>query len=263
MSRSYLAKVLLFGEHVVLRGGRGLAVPYPGSALRWERRRPDERLLALADYLRTELTPGWLDHDRLERELRVEGWRLEGDVPEGYGLGSSGAVCAAVWDRYGTAAGRRLDGEALRQALASMEQHFHGRSSGTDPLVSLLNKPLVLGGAASPTVVRLGLDWRDVFELVDTGKPRSAAPLIETFLRRWDTDDDFRARAQGQWLGASNRAITALLSGDRVALATAFRTVAAFQNAALPEFFPPPQRHRGLKLCGAGGGGMLLKLRGD
>ncbi|MEL7162952.1 MAG: hypothetical protein AAFN92_19490, partial [Bacteroidota bacterium] len=58
MSRSYPAKVLLFGEHTVLRGGRGLAVPYPRFSLRWTAGTPDERLLDFAEYLQQQL-PIW------------------------------------------------------------------------------------------------------------------------------------------------------------------------------------------------------------
>jgi len=52
MPREYPAKILLYGEHTVLRSGRGLAVPYPGLALRWSRSTPDEQLLRFCDYLK-------------------------------------------------------------------------------------------------------------------------------------------------------------------------------------------------------------------
>jgi len=72
MPREYPAKILLYGEHTVLRGGRGLAVPYPGLSLEWSRSKPDEQLLAFCDYLKVAIP-----EDLLKTSLLEEPW-----VPE-------------------------------------------------------------------------------------------------------------------------------------------------------------------------------------
>ena len=263
---SYPAKILLFGEHVLLRGGTGLSVPYPALSLRWVRDRPDERLLQFADYLRLAIPPDLLDGERLTDELLAD-LRLRGNVPVGYGLGSSGAVCAAIWDVFATERGRQCSLTELRRWFARMEQHFHGKSSGTDPLISYTNRGFLLEDrAVSP--VELTPEQRSPFFLVDTGQPRSAGPLIQDFLHRWDSDPDFRQRARVQWLAASRRGVRTLTDGeDSESLYRYFTTVSTFQLRELPHFIPEPFRavwnggaaYR-LKLCGAGGGGMLLGL---
>ena len=259
----YPAKVLLFGEHTILRGGRGLAVPYPARALRWVQATPDERLLKFSAYLRTIFAgEDLLDADQLEDHLSA-GWVLAGDIPTGYGLGSSGAVCAACWDYAATEQGRQLSGEALRHALARMEQYFHGSSSGTDPLVAYLNQPVSLRTGA-PTKVNLPANWNESFFLVDTGRERQASTLIESFTSRYDHLPDFALRVNEHWTTPADNAITALLTNDRAQLTRNVKQVSDFQRAVLPEFIPAAYHdrwqgpHHYLKLCGAGGGGMLL-----
>ncbi len=260
---SYPAKILLFGEHVLLRGGTGLSVPHPALSLRWIRERPDERLLRFADYLRLAIPGTLLNGEALTDEL-LDDLRLTGNIPLGYGLGSSGAVCAAIWDRFATERGKQCSPNELREWFARMEQHFHGKSSGTDPLISYTRRAFLLGGK-SVTEVEVTPGQLSRFFLLDTGQPRSAEPLIQDFLQRWDGNTDFRQRAEQAWLNGSRKCIDAVLNDTPDALYAPFRRVSDFQLAALPHFIPEPFRalwdggraYR-LKLCGAGGGGMLL-----
>ncbi|MEO0731550.1 MAG: hypothetical protein AAFZ52_01855 [Bacteroidota bacterium] len=263
MARTYPAKILLFGEHTVLRGGQGLAVPYPRLSLCWSRGKPDVRLLAFADYLRQHV-PAWaLPAGAMESFLKA-GNRLVGDIPTGYGLGSSGAVCAALWDRFATEKGRTLKGEDLRAMLATMEGYFHGNSSGTDPLICYLEQPMTIGGGNPSAPVTLPADWEKNFFLVDSGHERSAATYIERFTQRYDTDPAFAHDVDAEWRAPANACCDALVTSNRQELEQAFRAVSYFQFGSLPDFIPPGYYskwlHDGyyLKICGAGGGGMLL-----
>ena len=262
----YPAKVLLLGEHTVLRGGRGLAVPYPRLSLRWTSGdRPDARLGDFAHYLRAREFSEYLAVTRLSEDVR-EGVRLVGDIPTGYGLGSSGAVCAAVYDRYRTHTSEELGTRDLRHLLARMEGHFHGQSSGTDPLVSYLQRPLLLEGGDTGTV-QLPNGWQTGFFLVDTGITRRADNLIARFLRAFDAPG---SKIRPEWMAPVETAIDALLANDREALHSAFAAISRFQLTCFPDFIPSSYHTRWegegayrLKLCGAGGGGMLLGLSTD
>ncbi len=265
--RSYPAKVLLFGEHTVLRGGRGLAVPYPRLSLCWTTGAADPGLLGFADYLRTRVPATWLNHATLLRDLTA-GHRLVGNIPTGYGLGSSGAVCAAIWDRYGTRAAHALPPAELRRVLAELECFFHGQSSGTDPLISFLQVPMLFGAGGAAGAANLPPDWETGFFLVDTGLPRDASVLIRRFTEAYD-----EGRIPGiaeEWMVPVEAAITALLEDEREQLHAAFARLSAFQLAAFPSFVPEDVHTRWdggeayrLKLCGAGGGGMVLGLARD
>ena len=273
--RQYSAKILLFGEHVVLRGGRGLAVPYPAKSLSWARSRTaDERLIDYARWL-AENAAEHVDAERMLREVSG-GWQLPGDIPTGYGLGSSGAVVAAVYDRFGArsrvhASLRRSRAEVpqrkqvgehgaeeLRAVLAHLEGYFHGSSSGTDPYVIYHDRPVFLGGGQPPTLLDLPTDPLRHFELYDTGVERDGSLFIHRFLERYAQDP---APIEKHWRTPSDRAIDALLSNDIPALRKAFHEVAAFQRETFGDFFPAGVPPTALKLCGAGGGGMLLALK--
>ncbi|OAV43328.1 mevalonate kinase [Lewinella sp. 4G2] len=265
MANKYPAKVLLFGEHTVLRGGRGLAVPYERLSLSWKEDRPDESLLQFCDYLKREVPADILDTNALEDQL-LEDWRLIGNIPVGYGLGSSGAVVAAVFDRFATEAGKALRGEALRQQLAQMESYFHGDSSGTDPLICYLRQPTIIGGGEAPRAAELPKGWADNFFLVDTGRSRKASTLIRKFTEAYDGKPDFAELVNNRWKPSADAAITALISGNRAELKKAFTTISEFQLQQMRTFIPKPIRKQWsgegyrLKICGAGGGGMLLGL---
>lgn len=265
MPRSYPAKILLFGEHTVLRGGRGLAVPYDRLFLRWQQDRPDEGLLRFCDYLKVAIPTWALNAGALEDFLLAD-WRLVGNIPTGYGLGSSGAVCAAIWDRFTTDHGKALEDEDLRKMLARMEQYFHGSSSGTDPLICYLQQAVVLGGDRPPATVSLPDGWNKGFFLLDTGRARSAATYIKSFTHRYDAEAAFQQRTNEEWRAQADAACKALLDGDRANLVQAMRKISNFQLREIPQFIPPSFHVKWLhdaytlKICGAGGGGVLLGL---
>ncbi|MEM9837043.1 MAG: hypothetical protein AAF828_11105, partial [Bacteroidota bacterium] len=198
MRRHFPAKVLLFGEHRVLRGGRALAVPFPARGAAWVKKaKVDARLLALVRYLSVHFGARELQLFRLQRDVE-RGWQLWSNVPIGYGLGSSGTVCAAIWDRYATLKGRNYDGHQLREALARMESFFHGQSSGTDPLVSFLNRPALITTAGIEWI-DLPRRWSSPFFLLDTGQARQSGPLVQAFLQRYDTDVSWRQAVDKYW----------------------------------------------------------------
>ena len=264
MRSVYPAKVLLLGEHTVLRGGRGLAVPYPACHLQWATGTdPDDRLQDFAAYLRRAAFP--IDHARFQEALAA-GWYLRGNIPTGYGLGSSGAVCAAVYDRFGTE-GETPELRELRHLLAGMEGFFHGSSSGTDPLVAYRQEPILLEEAGGVAALALPANWADGWFLLDTGITRQAGPLIERFLAAHDADPD---AIRTGWQEPADEAIAALVGGWHDELYAAVTRVSDFQMERFPDFIPPDYREvwdggeaYRLKICGAGGGGMLLGLARD
>jgi len=265
------AKVMLFGEYGVLVGGDALAVPQrTHHAWCVDADHDDPRALpaaVLEDLARhcesVELLRGALDLPALRARL-AEGANVASDVPPGYGLGSSGAIVAAVY----RAVRRREehDPATLRELLGRMEDHFHGRSSGIDPLVCHLNKAI----HASTGGVRVVADARTIpFELVDTGAPRSTASLARTFASRMQ-NPFYAEEIHDRYRPLSARCIAAWLRGDLTALRRDLVELSASQlrllDFAIPEHVRAEwracldQREAVMKLCGAGGGGYLLRF---
>ncbi|RMF03146.1 MAG: hypothetical protein D6772_02530 [Bacteroidetes bacterium] len=275
MDNTYPAKLLLLGEHTILRGSRALAVPFPSRYCYWVQREaeaPDAALLSFATYLSTNF-PTEFAHQRLYSDVH-QGWRLASTIPVGYGLGSSGAVCLAVFDRYATARGRARAAERPKAFFAQMENYFHGNSSGTDPLIAYLGEAICLHSDGHYDTVALPswpAEW--TLFLLDTQQPRQTGPLVQYFTERYDTEPSFRAAVDQQWITATELGITAWLAGDWNGMAQAFAQISTFQLTQLPPMVLPELRHDwtkglanqrfSLKICGAGGGGYCLGLTQD
>ncbi|MEM9849977.1 MAG: mevalonate kinase, partial [Bacteroidota bacterium] len=140
----YPAKLILFGEYTVLLGGRALAMPLQQFKAYWDRSvlETDTRISGFFEYLLTnDSLKDLFDAAKMKSDLGA-GLVFQSDIPLGYGLGSSGALCAATYDTY--ALTKSTDLHLLKKQLADMEAHFHGASSGTDPLICYLNQTLLL-----------------------------------------------------------------------------------------------------------------------
>ncbi len=265
----YPAKVLLFGEYVVLLGARALALPLRRFGGEWVWANPsDAQGEALRAFAHSEALAqiAELDVAAFQREV-AQGLVFRSDIPMGYGLGSSGALCAATYDRY--ARPKATDLATLRQTLALMESHFHGKSSGIDPLTSYANRPLLFGpGSAVERFEQR--PWKGqppVVFLLDTGLPRQTAPLVQWFMQQ-RSRPDFAARLEAELLPAHEALLNAWQDGNAAATWPLLRRLSAFQLAHLQPMIPPPWRQRWadtlargevvFKLCGAGGGGFLL-----
>lgn len=219
------------------------------------------------------------------RDALVEGLVFESNIPTGYGAGSSGALTAAVFGEWAkdssdwtTATGHVSPKKILelKQALAQMESFFHGTSSGTDPLICFLQKPLLLGGHEGVKVVSLPAgqrpsDGTQLF-LLDTGIERKATPLIAYFMKKMG-EADFHARCQQHLLPAVDGAIRSFLAADAEKLFVEMQRISEFQLLFLEKLIPVAFRQiwqEGLsgglfklKICGAGGGGFLLGMTTD
>lgn len=273
--KNYPAKILLFGEHTVNLGTSALALPLPAYSSRWvqldlpkeEILKRQQRMPQLAEWLAEphRQFPFEIDASGFQDALR-KGWVLESNIPEGYGLGSSGSVVAAIVDRWGTVLPKDLP--TLRQELAAIEAFFHGKSSGTDPLVSYLQQPVRISEGGVETIELPPLHNSGLF-LLDTGIRRSATPLISAFLEAWK-NPAFEEQCKAHLLPWVNEAIGKILSGDWTGLFDAFGRISCFQLEQtpwlIPEAFRPlwrallNEQSAVLKVCGAGGGGFMLGM---
>lgn len=265
-AKKYPAKLLLVGEYTVLSGGTALGLPYPGFSASWSRQdSPDARLSAFLNYLlRDHSLAALLDLDRFDVDLNA-GLYLESNIPASSGLGSSGSVVAAVWDRYGRK--NQESTEELKRLFAVMESFFHGNSSGLDPLIIYLNKPVVsrqgiltLPSQDIPLIVE-----QYHITLMNSGIPRSTRDWVELFKVKME-DPEFKRPFEEELMPANEDLIQSLLQNNFESVIPHWKRVSRFQIEKMPEFIPPailadwsgPSHF--FKLCGAGGGGFYLKM---
>ncbi|MBK8565949.1 MAG: hypothetical protein IPN76_22065 [Saprospiraceae bacterium] len=295
MTSTFPAKLLLFGEHTVNLGSHALAVPLPLFSGKWahapqlsssELAARQQQLPQFADYLddlqkRGELLVK-LNVASLKQELS-KGLVFESNIPTGYGAGSSGAIVAAVL-KYWVSEERDIPVVELKKAVAQMEAFFHGTSSGTDPLVCYLQKPILLGGEEGAQAMNLPSNVQAIAEgetpkkgchtifLLDTGIQRSATPLIAYFMKQ-SKGITLAGRIAFSLIHSVQGAIDSFFSSKPHAVYEHFGAIGRFQYRFLRGLIPVKYRKLWaastesdlfkLKVCGAGGGGFILGMTKD
>jgi mevalonate kinase len=206
------------------------------------------------EFLRVTDLP--LNTDILANDLSAP-LHYHADIPIGYGMGSSGALTAAFFDRYYIKKSA-LSLEELKAVFQQIESFFHGSSSGIDPLVSYLNSPIRVDENKQIELIDTSFT-AGTFYLVDTGISRSTAPLVELFKKK-QKDSQFAA-AVAELTILNNKAIAAYLNNDS-GIALLVTEISKIQQKHFSEMIPDIIKERveryNLKLCGAGGGGFFL-----
>lgn len=281
MSSVYPSKLLLLGEYTIIQQSAALAIPYYKYRTFWSdaqlpisfevslpKAQCQEGLWAIykeleAKKIDTLLLP------QLKKDLE-EGLWLVSNSPIGYGLGSSGAVCAALYDRYGI--GEAMNQTLLQKTLAELECSFHGKSSGIDPLVSYLKQPLWAKKNGQVVPTRLSTLSEACVFLIDSQQPRVSTPLINFFVEQ-SKKDSFLQDFVMPVSSAVDRGIAAWQQDNGATLLEAVTLISEKQLTYLPPMVLPvwrPLWEKGLetgdfylKICGAGGGGFLLGFAKD
>lgn len=264
--RAFPAKVLLLGEYTILNGSKALAFPYRALSGKWSIEPLDTEdatisHTALVSFLEHS-SEKYLDYKRLKNDIESGLW-FDSTIPHGFGLGSSGALMAAIYEAYGLKRGTIQED---KEALANLENYFHGSSSGIDPLVSLIQKPLLIHSFDDVEPLDKPLQLNGFF-LLNTGKPRQTGPLVSIYQEKMK-DPEFKRGCAEVLSREVNFAIDAILGNDRSNLFHHLWLISKFQWEYFPEMIPTQMRglwSKGLesgdyilKLCGAGGGGFIL-----
>ena len=277
MRSSYYSKVILFGEYSMIFDATALMVPLQKFSAHWKlgkltmprAKKSNENICLFRDYLagRKELKK-LIDIETLSRDLKF-GLNLSSNVPSGYGLGSSGTLVAAVYDRY--AKQHINDLMQLKTIFGEMESYFHGSSSGIDPLQCYIGKPFRI----SPQGVELvdaGFLNKDIHIcLIDTKIKSNTRPLVQHFKEKRQ-DEAFLSAFQQDYVPHVTDCINNLIDGINE---TFFASLAQLTKAqlrfmrpmitenTLPFFEQAHDFHFGVKISGSGGGGYVLGFTDD
>ncbi|MEZ4925660.1 MAG: hypothetical protein R3A50_05250 [Saprospiraceae bacterium] len=268
--REYPSKLLLFGEHILLQGAVALSYPVKTFSGKWVFREnpinhpPDSRLLQFAESKQLMNVPH-LNVEKFIEELRA-GLEFKSSIPEGYGLGSSGALCAAVFDRF--CSNKTSDLQLLKQTLSQMECHFHGQSSGIDPLTSFVGQPLQIRNKTEVKVAQPeGWKQEPMVFLLDSGLPRNTGTMVNWFLEKCK-EEDFNLRITQEYIPLNEQLVNAWLNGNDQEFWPYLRMLSKFQFELFGPMIPETTREMWketigtdkvtLKICGAGGGGFVL-----
>jgi mevalonate kinase len=293
-SNSFPAKILLFGEYSILLGSTALSIPYQAFSAELkilentESESPkkqvtsNQHLFTFYDYLNglEDCFRQDFDFEKFHSDL-TRGLYFQSTIPAGYGLGSSGALVAAVFSRYAgnlPEQGTLLSDEGmvrLKNIFSQMESFFHGRSSGFDPSVSFLKTPLLLRTDGVPERASLPQTFsagRAGIFLLDTGQTGKTAPLVKLFLDRFRPDG--KTTGEGEILSRLiNNLVNTFLDFSEHTFWDLMKRLSQIQTEEfrpmIPENFIPIWKEGidcgnfYLKLCGSGGGGYLMGFAPD
>lgn len=288
----FYSKILLFGEYGIIKDSKGLSIPYNfyNGALKKdehpsaEAQKSNNSLKRFATYLNTLQTEQpelvTFDIEALMADV-AEGMYFDSTIPQGYGVGSSGALVASIYDKYANDKITVLENLTrdkllrLKAIFGEMESFFHGKSSGLDPLNSYLSLPILINSkddiqpAGIPSQT---LDGKGAVFLLDSGIVGETAPMINIFMENMK-QEGFRAMLKNQFVKHTDACVDDFLKGDVKSL---FGNVKQLSKTVLSNFKPmiPAKFHElwqnglesndyYLKLCGSGGGGYILGFTED
>jgi mevalonate kinase len=283
----FYSKILLFGEYGIIKDSKGLSIPYNfyNGALKLdgndsgEAKKSNknlERFVSHLDNLQTE-QPSLVsfDMEALRKDV-ASGMYFDSSIPQGYGVGSSGALVAAIYDKYAQNKITVLENLTrekllqLKNIFAQMEAFFHGKSSGLDPLNSYLSIPILINSKDNIEATGIptqSFDGKGAVFLLDSGIVGETAPMVNIFMENLK-DKGFRAMLKNQFVKYTDACVENFLGGDMKSL---FSNTKKLSKVVLNNFKPMiPEQFHGiwqtgidtndyyLKLCGSGGGGYIL-----
>ncbi len=288
----FYSKILLFGEYGIIKDSKGLSIPYNfyNGALKVDENPSEEAVKSNASLKRFVTYLKDLQSEQPElvtfnlEVLKADverGMYFDSSIPQGYGVGSSGALVAAIYDKYAhnkITVLENLTREKLLQLkaiFAQMESFFHGKSSGLDPLNSYLSLPILINSKDNiePTGIpsQSALGKGAVF-LIDSGIVGETAPMVNIFMENLK-EEGFRKMLKSQFIKYTDACVENFLHGDMKSL---FENTKKLSKVVLNNFKPmiPEQFHQVwqkgidtndyyLKLCGSGGGGYILGFTQD
>jgi len=284
----FYAKILLFGEYGIIKDSKGLAIPYnayrgalkTSESLLGKSLESNQNLDRFYKYL-AALQTDLVSFNLVSFKKDVEnGMYFDSSIPQGYGVGSSGALVASIYDKYAANKTTVLENLTrdkllnLKAIFALMESFFHGKSSGLDPLNSYLSLPILINSKdhVEPAGIPSQKEGKGAVFLLDSEQVGETEPMVNIFMNKMK-NEGFRKMISEEFSTTTDACIEDFLQGDVKSL---FGNVKSLSKIVLTNFKPmiPDAFHKVwekgistndyyLKLCGSGGGGYILGFTED
>ena len=284
----FYAKILLFGEYGIIKDSKGLAIPYnayrgalkTSESLIGKSLESNQNLDRFYKYL-AALQTDLVSFNLVSLKKDIEnGMYFDSSIPQGYGVGSSGALVASIYDKYAANKTTVLENLTrdkllnLKAIFALMESFFHGKSSGLDPLNSYLSLPILINSKdhVEPAGIPSQKEGKGAVFLLDSEQVGETEPMVNIFMNKMK-NEGFRKMISEEFSATTDACIEDFLQGNVKSL---FGNVKSLSKIVLTNFKPmiPDAFHQVwekgiatndyyLKLCGSGGGGYILGFTED
>ncbi len=255
----FYAKILLFGEYGIIKESKGLAIPfnsYKGAlktvnTLNGEAKKSNKNLLGFYQYLK-ENSSKLIQLDLESFKFDIDnGMYFDSSIPQGYGVGSSGALVASIYDKYAFKKITVLENLTrnklltLKETFSIMESYFHGKSSGLDPLNSYLSLPILINSKESieATGIPSQKDGRAAVFLLDSEQIGETEPMVNIFMNKMK-NKGFRKMLSDEFSIHTDACIEDFLQGNIKSL---FGNVKKLSKVVFKNFKPmiPSAFHKG------------------
>ncbi len=260
------AKLIIAGEHAVLRGGMAITLPHPEAYLELSARRIPQSSLQFSDPRLDDFFSSFSD----DWSFPLSGFALDvrSTIPEQAGMGSSAALCVAVakFLRWAYPDAPEIRERSEYDLAVQFEHYFHGQSSGMDVAAVQGRGPRVF--VRSLGVIR-ELPFQPFrFLVVPSGEMASTKSVVEWMAHQRAMDPNLFIQ-QDQWMAESVRwAERAFDSGSIKDLIKSFEiSYQCFESWGLVTQTVREARKKlldsgalAVRLMGKGKGGCLLAL---
>lgn len=275
---TYHSKLLLFGEYGLMYNAMALSIPFPKFSgfldHDTDQSHPEStaEIRKFCGHLKSGHTSQKLnfafDVKSLENDL-AENLYFNSNIPQQYGVGSSGALVAALFGKYASHSipNSTLTPERLKADFSILESYFHGRSSGLDPLTSYLNQALLIDSKKVIHPVQANLSQSGFSAaLIDTQTTGATSPLVQHFIDQMNLPE-FQKAFETQFLPANNACIKSLMDSCPTIFFEALEQLIQFQLQYFRRMIPGDFHSIitealvdkvFIKLLGSGGGGFLI-----
>ena len=288
-SSLFYSKILLFGEYGIIKNSKGISIPYDlfkgflkiGDFNNKIVKKSNGKLNDFYQYLVSSNEINSLfDLEQFKSDID-DGLYFESSIPQGYGIGSSGALVAAVYDSYAidkVTILENLDSEkilSLKKVFSIMESFFHGKSSGLDPLNSYLSLPILINSKTDIKTTGIPFQNRKGkggFFIIDSGLSSDTESLVKYFIESMN-NEDFKNIFESSFVNVTDKCVDDFLDGNFKNLFTNIKSLSkiVFDNfkPMIPDSFYKvwenglKSEDYILKLCGSGGGGYILGFTKD
>lgn len=284
----FYAKILLFGEYGIIEDSQGLTLPYSfyKGTLKFSDNQSDfekksnESLSKYGQYLSELSLPEAfkINVEAFKKDIE-KGLFFDSNIPQGYGVGSSGALVAAIFEKYSfikynpeEISKNQL--KDLKKVFGELESYFHGKSSGIDPLICYMNLPILIENKESVDKVSIPKEeaGKGAIFLIDSGSVGETGPMVQIFFEKLK-NEGFRKTLKEEFIKYNNACIDTFLNKEMTPF---FKHLKDLSKWAYVHFKPmiPTNLYNAwkkgldtnayyLKLCGSGGGGYILGFAKD
>ncbi len=287
-SSSFFAKILLFGEYGIIKNSKGISIPfnnYSGS-LKIDKssneniKLSNKQIKSFYDFLKLKFDKDEFNFKTFKSDID-DGLYFKSSIPLGYGVGSSGALVAAIYDKYFLKKIKRekkIDTEniiVLKNIFSKMESFFHGESSGLDPVNSYLSSPILIkskNDIETTSIPKQKENGNKGFFLLDSGVSSNTRILVNKFLESIK-NNEFEQLFQNEFVEFTNSCVDDFLNSNFNSLEKNIKKLSEFTYYNLKNMIPNhiestwreglKSKDYFLKLCGSGGGGYVIGFSFD